>query len=155
MPAALPARTPVVLDTSVIIKWFRQGEVLADRALVLRDAYLEGRIAVIVPMLVAYELANVLRFKTDLTLEQVRSAAQSLFDLSWDWAAPSSTGMGRAVEIARAHGVTVHDATFAALAESVHADLITADERLVRRLSVLSFVHCLGDLARLSGGVGR
>jgi hypothetical protein len=32
---------PVVLDTSVILKWFRQEEVLADQALALRDAYLE------------------------------------------------------------------------------------------------------------------
>ena len=29
---------PVVLDTSVVIKWFRQGEVLASQALALRDA---------------------------------------------------------------------------------------------------------------------
>jgi hypothetical protein len=35
---------PVVLDTSVVIKWFRQGEVLASQALALRDAYLDGRI---------------------------------------------------------------------------------------------------------------
>ena len=30
----------VVLDTSVILKWFRQEEVLADQALRVRDAYL-------------------------------------------------------------------------------------------------------------------
>ena len=36
---------PVVLDTSVVIKWFRQGEVLAGQALQLRDDYLDGRIA--------------------------------------------------------------------------------------------------------------
>ena len=32
----------VVPDTSVIIKWFRQGEILGGQALALRAAYLEG-----------------------------------------------------------------------------------------------------------------
>lgn len=32
----------LVVDTSVFIKWYRQGEVLADRALMLREAYLVG-----------------------------------------------------------------------------------------------------------------
>jgi predicted nucleic acid-binding protein len=136
----------LVLDTSVIVKWFRQGEVLAERALALRDAYLAGQIAVAVPALVAYELANVLRYKTDLTTGQVRAAVQSLFDLGWEWVAPSSAVMGRAVEVARACETTVYDATFAAQAESLHATLVTADERLVRRFSTLPFVRFLGDV---------
>ena len=32
----------LVLDTSVIIKWLRRGEVLAEEALAVRDAYLVG-----------------------------------------------------------------------------------------------------------------
>ena len=58
----------LVPDTSVIIKWFRQGEILAGEALAVRAAYLEGRIQLSVPSLVAYELANVLRYKGDLTM---------------------------------------------------------------------------------------
>jgi predicted nucleic acid-binding protein len=134
-----------VLDTSVIVKWFRQGEVLARQALDLRDAYLAGQTAISVPTLVAYELANVLRYKTDLTTEQVCAAVDSLFALRLDWIAPSSASIGRAVEIARACDVTVYDASFAAFAESLGAALVTADERLARRLSALPFVRFLGD----------
>jgi hypothetical protein len=56
---------PVVLDAStsrdasVVIKWFRQGEVLAEQAVALREAYLDGQIEVTVPSLLTYELANV------------------------------------------------------------------------------------------------
>ena len=32
--------TAIVLDTSVLIKWFRQREVLAENALSFRTAYL-------------------------------------------------------------------------------------------------------------------
>ena len=147
MPESAPRQTVVVLDTSVIIKWFRQGEVLADQALALRDAYLNGEMAIFVPSLVAYELANVMRYKEDLSTEQVQEAVESLFDVGWEWSVPSVAVMSRAIEIARRCETTVYDATFAALAESLDAPLITADERLAGRLEPLSLVRFLGELA--------
>ena len=137
---------PVVLDTSVVIKWFRHGEVLAEQALALRKAYLDGQIEVTLPTLLAYELANVLRYKTDLTTEQVQAAVGSLFDMDLTWVLPSGAVMRRAVEIARNHDTTVYDATFAALAESLGAIFLTADERLVRRLEALSLARVLGQV---------
>jgi predicted nucleic acid-binding protein len=91
----------VVLDTSVIIKWFRQGEVLADKALALRTAYLEGHTLISAPTLIAYELANALRYKSDLTTDQVEDAVQSLFDLELEWVSPSARVMRRAAVTAR------------------------------------------------------
>jgi predicted nucleic acid-binding protein len=137
---------PVVLDTSVILKWFRQEEVLAGQALALRDAYLDGGIAVVIPSPVAYELANVLRYKADLTTGQVQEAVQSLFGMRLEWVLPSSAMMRRAVEIGRACETTVYDASFAALAESLNAPFFTADERLVRSLEPLGFVRFLGEI---------
>jgi predicted nucleic acid-binding protein len=137
---------PVVLDTSVVIKWFRQGEVLAGQSLALRDAYLDGRIVVLEPSLLAYELANVLRYKGDLTTEQVQEAMQSLFGMGLEWALPSRAVMRRAIEVACAYETTVYDAAFAALAESLDATFVTADERLVRRLEALPFVRFLGEV---------
>lgn len=135
----------IVLDTSVVIKWFRQGEILAGEALALRDAYLEGQAQVTLPSLLAYELANVLRYKSDLSTAQVADAVQSLFDMGLEWVPPSPRMMRRAVAIAREFDVTVYDAAFACLAESVGSTLITADERLARRLAGLSFVRSLAD----------
>jgi predicted nucleic acid-binding protein len=136
----------VVPDTSVVIKWFRQGEVLADQALALRVAYVDGRLMMSVPALLVYELANVLRYKADLTTTQVGEAVQSLFDMGMMWMSPSAEVMGRAVEIAREFGITVYDAAFVAVAESLNAVMVTADERLAEGLARLSFVRCLGDL---------
>jgi predicted nucleic acid-binding protein len=135
-----------VLDTSVIIKWFRQGEVLAEPALALRDAYLEGHFALLAPVLCIYELANVLRYKNDLNTRQVQDAVQSLFDFSIEFASPSSEVIRRGVEIARIYETTVYDAAFVALAEIFDIMYVTADERLARRLTALSFVRYLGEL---------
>jgi predicted nucleic acid-binding protein len=137
----------LVPDTSVVIKWFRQGEILADQALALRAAYLDGHIQVSVPSLLAYELANMLRYKDDLTTAQVEEAVQSLFDMGFEWAPPTAAMMRRAAVIARASNTTVYDAVFAALAESLEATFVTADERLVRRLAAWPFVRLLGDAA--------
>lgn len=137
--------TPVVLDTSVIVKWLRQEEILARDAFALREAYLIGIIKLVEPSLVVYELANVLRFKDDLTTPQVQAAVQSLYDMGWEWVVPSGAVMQRAVEIARLYETTVYDAVFASLAESQGAKFITADERLARRLGALPFVYFLTD----------
>ena len=135
----------LVLDTSVVIKWFRQGEILADRALALRAAYVEGRVQVSVPTLLAYELTNVLRYKEDLTTPQVEEAVQSVFDMGLVWVAPTAAVMRRAAAIARRSDGTVYDATFAACAESLEATFITADERLAHRFAEWPFVCFLGD----------
>ena len=136
----------IVPDTSVVIKWFRQGEILAEQALALRAAYLDGQLHISVPSLLAYELTNVLRYRDDLTTAQVEEAVQSLFDMGLEWGPPTAAMMRRAAVIARAADATVYDATFATLAESLEATFVTADERLARRLAAWPFVLFLGDV---------
>lgn len=135
-----------VLDTSVVLKWIRQEEILADRALSILHTYLEGRNRLIVPTLLAYEVANVLRYKPELSTADVVLALQSLFDLGLEWVSASSILTQRAVIIARTYDTTVYDAVFAAVAESVGATFVTADARLVQRLEALPFVIFLGDM---------
>ena len=135
-----------VLDTSVVLKWTRRDEILADRALALLTAYLNGLAQITVPVLLAYEVANVLRYKTDLATGDIEVAVQALFDLDLTWATPTAAVMRRAVWLAREYDTTVYDATFAAMAETVDADFVTADERLARRLAALPLVQFLGDV---------
>jgi predicted nucleic acid-binding protein len=146
------AHDHLVLDTSVVIKWYRQGEVLAKQALVLREAYLSGEATVSVPSLLVYELANVLHYKNDLSAEQVQEAVRSLLALNLHIFPPDDLLMCQAVEIARSYRTTVYEATFAALAQVLPASFVTADEGLARRLGGLSFVHPLAEVgARHSG----
>jgi predicted nucleic acid-binding protein len=136
----------LVLDTSVVIKWYRQDEILASHALILRDAYLAGQAAVVVPSLLIYELANVLRYKNDLSVNQVQEAVQSLFDMELQVVPPSSPVMQQAVDLAQTHDLTIYDATFVALAQALAATCVTADERLAQRLTALTFVHALSEI---------
>jgi len=134
----------LILDTSVVLKWFRREEILANRALDLLHGYLEGRIQVFVPSLLGYEIANVLRYKDELTTAQIEMALQSLFNLDLEWIVPTASMIRRAVVIARDYDTSVYDATFAATAEAVGAGFVTADERLARCLAALPYVAFLG-----------
>lgn len=136
----------LVPDTSVVLKWFRQEEIMAERALGLLQGYLDGRIRMSVPALLDYEFANVLRYKADMSTAQVETAIQALFDLGLEWIAPSPGLTRRAVVMARDHETSVYDATFAALAESIGGTFVTADGRLARRLRGLQCVTFLGDV---------
>jgi predicted nucleic acid-binding protein len=133
----------IILDTSVIIKWFRQEEICAEQALRLRAAYLQGQIAIVVPWLLMYEVVNVLRYNKEYSTEQVQTAVQSLFDMQLEWIAPSSSTINQAVQLAHTHDVTVYDATFAALAESYETIFFTADDRFARQTATLKSVHSL------------
>ncbi len=134
-------RQPVVLDTSVIVKWLRQQEVFAQEALAWRWRFLDGEIKVIVPDLAAYELANVLRYKDDLTTEQVKEGVRSLFEMGLEWFSLTPAAILRAVEMARAYDITVYDAAFLAAAEAIDAEMVTADGRLMQRVANLTSVH--------------
>lgn len=133
----------VVLDSSVVIKWFRRYEALRKQALELRRAYLNGHLFIHVPDLLIYEIANVLRYKPDMNEAKVRQALQSLFDMGIGIEHIGTELIGRTVGIAYSYGVTVYDAAFVALAEQLKADLITVDVELTQRLHDIPYVYHL------------
>ncbi len=98
------------------------------------------------PGLRIHELANVLRYKNDLSVNQVQEAVQSLFDMELQVVPPSSPVLQQAVDLARTHNLTIYDATFVALAQALAATFVTADERLAQRLTALTFVHSLSEI---------
>jgi predicted nucleic acid-binding protein len=133
----------LVVDTSVIIKWYRQEEVNADAALAIRSAYLAGEVQLMGPDLALTEFANVMRYMKDLSTEQVQQAVDSLFAMRLTWLTPTGAVLKRAVAIARESETPVYDALFAAVAEELSALYVTADERFVKRVPELGYVRSL------------
>jgi predicted nucleic acid-binding protein len=86
-----------------------------------------------------------LRYKRGISVEDVQRAVQSLFDIGIALVPPSGELMRRTVAIASAFDITVYDATFAALAESLDGTFITADQHLAAHLTALRYVRFLGD----------
>lgn len=135
----------VVLDTSVIIKWFRHHEILCEQALSIRQNYLDGDLSIHVPELLICEIANVLRYKPDICENEVQQALQSLFDMKIPIERISTAIINRAIEIAYSHDITIYDAIFVALAWRLEADFITADQKLIKKLHDIPYIRYLAD----------
>ena len=139
----------VLLDSSVVLKWFRKDEIWREAALKLREAYLNGQMVIFVPDLLIYEIANVLRYKPDLTQLQVQEALTSLYDMKISIVEISQAVIMEAIQLAYFHAITVYDATFIATANYLKVPFITADDKLIQDLSKIPFAYHISDLTNL------
>jgi predicted nucleic acid-binding protein len=137
----------LLLDSSVVLKWFRRSEVLCEEAVWVRQAYLKGQIRLHLTDLLFYEVANVLRCKPDLNTMIVQKAMESLFEMRLPIERLSADRLARSIEVAFKYQVTLYDATFVAIAESANLDLLTADLKLARRLGKLPHIMYLGNFS--------
>jgi predicted nucleic acid-binding protein len=83
----------VVVDASAVCKWFIP-ETDSSAAIALRDAHVGGRIRLLAPDLLSYEVANALRHHPGMSGDRLRSAVRSLFDLQVNLVVPSPALMG-------------------------------------------------------------
>jgi predicted nucleic acid-binding protein len=148
-PLTIKFPESALLDSSVILKWFRREETWREVALQLRQAYLDGQMLIYVPNLLIYEIANVLRYKPDLTQQQVQEALMSLYDMQIRIVEISQELIKEAIHFAYFHDITVYDATFVAMAEYLKVLFITADEKLIQKLDKVSYVQHISNLISL------
>jgi len=120
-------REIVVLDSSVVVKWFSK-EVKSDEALRLMDSHVKGSIELSASELLFCEIANALRYKPDYDAEKLKNAVSQLFKLHLNVVPLNEDLLGRAGEIAYDGNVTLYDAIPVALAEHQKTVCITADE---------------------------
>lgn len=122
---------PVVIDTSVILKWFSQhDEKHCEQAEILLQRGCNEEVSLCTPDISRYEVGNVLivgkKFSIGDALEAINffnnTAPISQYALTSDLAELSCF-------YASEFGVTYYDAAFAALAKSIGAPLVTDDFR--------------------------
>lgn len=114
-----------VLDSSVLLKWFRPEEPFAEAAQALRRAYVEERLELVIPDLALYEVANVLRYRGPASAAQ--QALDSLLELRIPLHRLDAQTLHAATEAAFRDQITVYDAVFLAVAERLRWHLVTAD----------------------------
>jgi predicted nucleic acid-binding protein len=96
---------------------------------------------IFVPDLLIYEIANVLRYKPDLTQLQVQEALTSLYDMQIRTVEISQTVIMEAIQLAYFHAITVYDATFIAMAKYLKVPFITAENLPKRITPLFLFLH--------------
>jgi|MudIll2142460700_1097286.scaffolds.fasta_scaffold224593_3 predicted nucleic acid-binding protein len=122
-----------VLDASVVLKWFVDEED-SSQALNLREEFYAGKREIVVPDLLLFEIANALRYNASFSVKEIRESLGTLFGIGIEMITPTLSLLGKTVELAEKLDLTCYDATYLALAEELGFELITADERLYRKI---------------------
>jgi len=123
-------RTKTVVDASVVIKLFI-SEPGSNKAEKLLQSHIEGARFLYAPDLLLYEVGNALHFR-NLPPEAIKRAFQDLAGFQLHTERASTTLLFGAARLAKTYGLTVYDAAYAALAETLGAELVTADEKLAK-----------------------
>jgi predicted nucleic acid-binding protein len=135
-----------VVDASIAVKWVIP-EVLSDKADRVRDSQDD----VLAPDLLLVEVANALWKKTSAREISPREA-DAAFDLvrrSGIDLHPTGPLVRRAMDMARRLDHPVYDCVYLALAERERAAFVTADQRLLRRLTPRRLDISIVDLRAL------
>jgi predicted nucleic acid-binding protein len=139
----------LVLDASVAVKWFLLSEEpWKTQALGLLTRYRAKEFELVVPDLFWAEFGNVLLKATRQGRCTAAEAEESLRRINALGipTAPSAALLQRAFIIANQHGRSFYDSLYVALAVSLEATLITADERLANAVAAHLPVKWLGAI---------
>lgn len=137
-----------VIDTSVLLRFFHDHKDPPQKgADTLRHASVARRINLLLLDLSVYEFVNVLVRKLGHSAGSATQNVESLFDLEYPIIGVDRQLARDAASIAASSGISGYDASFVAAARSVAIPLITADEKLSKRLMSPDIVTllALGD----------
>ncbi len=132
----------MVIDASVILKWFIQ-ENDSDRAAEIKTAHTIGTSCIAIPDLALYEVGNALRYKPEFSNHEVRLCLAEIYDLAIDIISPNIDMLASVSEISRRYDITFYDAVYIALAQELGLDFITADNRLYYKTKALHYIKLL------------
>jgi predicted nucleic acid-binding protein len=126
------AEETLVLDASVIVKWYSEEED-SDKALEIRDHFFKGKMKVLVPDLLFYEVANALRYNQVLSEDEITSAIEDLYEIGFERMIMDKSLLIKTVSLAMKSDISVYDASYVSLAEQTECKYITADLKVTEK----------------------
>ena len=140
----------IVIDVSVVLKWYLSDEEHGEKALDILDAHASDHLFLHAPALLEFEVAN------GLTIAKRRARVGAVDVLK---AMDGFTGLGiglyplsplfpKVLHYSDRYTISAYDAAYVALAEDLKTDVVTADKRLFNSTRKLRFVKWIGDFRR-------
>jgi predicted nucleic acid-binding protein len=133
-----------VIDASVAAKLYftEAGSNLAETVVRAADR-------LIAPDLLFLEMASIAAKNVRRAISSLEQAADAVDSLSGilDETVPLPGLAGRAFQLAHEYGFSAYDGAYLALAEAEGIELVTADEKLVRRAREANLSHLVRPLA--------
>lgn len=125
----------IVLDSSVIIKWFKsEQEKNLEQALGYLTDYSNKKINIYIPAIAIFELINTAEFDTSLPEKRWKLSFKKFFELRLETIPIDELLSQEIYDLGRKYYISAYDASYVALAKRLGSDFITADQRLVNKL---------------------
>jgi len=123
----------IVIDASVIVKWFID-EKDSDKAEIIKEQFINEEINLIIPSLLYYEVLNALKYSKLFKLDELNLVGESIENYGFNAVVIKNEIREKMVEIAINNDISIYDASYIALAEKFNTQLITADEKISKKL---------------------
>lgn len=133
----------IVLDASVIAKLFLKEEG-SDTAIRLKDGHVQGKIEILAPSLMKYELISALKSK-NFSKNEIKSALEVVKDYGFSIIELDDELFDKVAELSFDYGISAYDAAYLALAEDLSVILCTADGKMHGKVKKLDFVKPLSE----------
>jgi len=122
----------IVIDASVVLKWYLDDEDNGRPALSLLERYVSQELDIIAPSLLGYEVMNglaIAKKRGRIGEDKLQMAVQGFMDLEISQKHISSF-YPKVIHFYNIYNLSAYDASYLALADEESIPLITADERL-------------------------
>ena len=138
----------LVLDSSVVTKWFLPEDYSAEARLIF-ELYRAGEWTLLSPDLMYAEVSNVLwkyQRKDKISASEAERVLEALIGLEIE-AFPSSLLLEHAHELAVRFDRSLYDSLYLALSQRTSSPFVTADEKLFNAVRAhVEGIHWLGSL---------
>lgn len=132
----------VVVDTSVVYKWFRtEDEEWVEQAREVLREHLEKRNTIIAPDIILYELANAWATKTKLPSNTIKIYFSELKNIAVTIEPSTIELVTKAAVFSKEHAISVYDAVYVVLAKEKKCDFYTADIKLLEKVKLPFLIH--------------
>ncbi|MGC8506447.1 MAG: type II toxin-antitoxin system VapC family toxin [Thermoplasmata archaeon] len=124
----------IILDASVVIKWFVDEE-YTDKAIEILNDYRKGETTIYSVQLMPYEVMNALRYNSTLGKQDLILIGSALKKFQIELY-PLVDGLYEStIDIAINSGTTIFDASYLALAIEMNGHAYTADKRFADKVA--------------------
>jgi len=123
----------IVIDASVVVKWFIE-EKDSDKARFLRDKFIDGKIELIVPSLLYFEVLNALKYSQLFDLSELNDAGESLENYGFKVITIKKEIRKHMIQFAVDREISIYDASYLGLSIGLGIIFCTADEKIIKKL---------------------
>ena len=123
----------IVIDASVVVKWFIE-ESDSDKALILRDRFIGGKVELYVPTLLYFEVLNALKYSQLFKPSELEDAGESLENYGFKVITIKNEMRKHMINVAVNYDLSIYDASYFGVSIGLEKIFCTADEKIIKKL---------------------